>query len=445
MDIPGAPAASMPQDPIDAPVPVPPPVVPSVDVDALLNGIVTLVQSLADRDSSRDQQLAALLHVIKESKTDNDAPKPDQFNGRQSQTSAFLFQVNTAIASSPHKYDTCQKKIRFMSSRLKDTALTWYMGLLQRNAQAYAALKNAERAAMIPPQPAIIVNTQLAFDFEQYPPVLDALTTWQGFVSLFQAHFGDPDARATAERKLESLRQVTSVAEYASEYQSYCYELDDTEQRRANGFYKHLKPLVKDEVTRLGKPDTLAAMIALAIQADARLMERVSERRTEALGSTVAPPRSGTNPPRMAPFIMATPPPRYLSGPPSTHTGPVPMQVDAIRTSHAPPSGRPRGPLTASERQRRIELNLCLYCGMPHHRAESCPNRPVNSSRPPSHFVQTSSMAAHHSYAPFPHHTPPAGSETSVLYTLPAGAEQHGPSTFLSHDTIEPGKAAPQQ
>ncbi|KAE8228973.1 hypothetical protein CF326_g6076 [Tilletia indica] len=436
LDAPAAPSSSI-NPPAPAPVPA--------TVDALLNGIVNLVQSLADRDTSRDQQLATLLNVIKESKTDNDAPKPELFNGRQNQTAAFLFLVNTAFAASPHKYDSCRKKIRFISSRFKDTALTWYMGLLQRNAHAYAALKNAERSAMDPPQAPIVVDPQLAFDFEQYPPVLDALTTWQGFVSLFQAHFGDPDARATAERKLESLRQVTSVVEYASEYQTWCFQLDDTEQRRANGFYKHLKPLVKDEVTRLGKPDTLAAMIAVAIQADARLMERVSERRTEAPGYSVALPRPQTSQPRLAPFVVPTPPPRFYQAPPSSNSGPVSMQVDAIRTSSALPPSRPRGPLTPSERQRRMELNLCLYCGMPHHRAEACPNRPANSARPPSHFAQASSIATHQGYAHQYSHVQPPNGDVATYSAAPTVADHYGSNVFSSSEAIEPGKAAPQQ
>ncbi|CAD6917382.1 unnamed protein product, partial [Tilletia caries] len=95
----------------------------SATVNALLNGIVNLTQTLADRDTSRDQQLTALLQFIRESKADNDVPKPDHYQGHMKQTTTFLFQINTAINSNPQRYDTVQKKIRFMSSRFKDTAL----------------------------------------------------------------------------------------------------------------------------------------------------------------------------------------------------------------------------------------------------------------------------------------------------------------------------------
>jgi len=47
-----------------------------------------------------------------------------------------------------------------------------------------------------------------------------------------------------------------------------------------------------------------------------------------------------------------------------------PMEIDATKT------GKPRGPLTPEERQRRKDLKLCLYCGGTNHNANSCPNMP---------------------------------------------------------------------
>ncbi|KAE8244482.1 hypothetical protein A4X03_0g7523, partial [Tilletia caries] len=334
-------------------------------------------------------------------------------------------------------YDTVQKKIRFMSSRFKDTALMWYMGLIQRNAQAYVALKNAERAAMIPALPPMIVQSHLAFDFDQYPPVIDPLTTWEGFTSHFKSHFGDPNARATAEHTLETLRQVTSVAEYASKYQTHCYELDDTEQCRANGFYKHLKPGVKDEIMRLGKPDNLPAMISMAIDIDTRVMERVSERKLESSSALAAPAPQTMLPPSFASITY----PSSHQPPVNTNSGPVPMQVDAIQASTAPSASRPRGPLTPSKRQRRMDLNLCLYCGMPNHRAGQCPNRPSSSRRPPSHFAQTSSATAYTTYDPHQYHQVVMPQDAFPATTT---AYSGNPSP-ASNDASEQGKALPQQ
>ncbi|KAJ8095487.1 hypothetical protein PM082_023257 [Marasmius tenuissimus] len=45
-----------------------------------------------------------------------------------------------------------------------------------------------------------------------------------------------------------------------------------------------------------------------------------------------------------------------------------PMEIDATRTA------KPRGPLTAEERQRRKDKNLCMYCGGSGHKANVCPN-----------------------------------------------------------------------
>jgi hypothetical protein len=34
-----------------------------------------------------------------------------------------------------------------------------------------------------------------------------------------------------------------------------------------------------------------------------------------------------------------------------------------------------RGPLTQAEKDRRRQLNLCLYCGGAGHNADTCPNK----------------------------------------------------------------------
>ena len=35
-----------------------------------------------------------------------------------------------------------------------------------------------------------------------------------------------------------------------------------------------------------------------------------------------------------------------------------------------------RGPITDDERKRRMDQNLCLYCGGPDHKAAQCPKKP---------------------------------------------------------------------
>ncbi|KAJ2607317.1 hypothetical protein H4S08_004867 [Coemansia sp. RSA 1365] len=67
--------------------------------------------------------------------------------------------------------------------------------------------------------------------------------------------------------------------------------------------------------------------------------------------------RNKPNPPRNVPSI---PPPRY--------NGPMPMEIDAVRTA-------PRGPLTHAEREHRRMHNLCYYCAQNGHIARECPRK----------------------------------------------------------------------
>ena len=46
------------------------------------------------------------------------------------------------------------------------------------------------------------------------------------------------------------------------------------------------------------------------------------------------------------------------------------MEIDAMR----------RGPISQVERQRRMDNNLCLYCGKAGHRRLECPTRQANEA-----------------------------------------------------------------
>ena len=63
---------------------------------------------------------------------------------------------------------------------------------------------------------------------------------------------------------------------------------------------------------------------------------------------------------------------RICSQPVVSTTGPTPMDLDATTTTSPVPSRRPR--LTAEERQRRINNNLCIVCGAADHFRDACPH-----------------------------------------------------------------------
>jgi hypothetical protein len=138
-------------------------------------------------------------------------------------------------------------------------------------------------------------------------------------------------------------------------------------------FYSGLKPEVKDYVSmhkHADRPTTFDFYIQFVIDCDNRAHERAVERKTEQAKSSKsssshsnsrpsAPSRSN-NP---SSHSSSTLPPQAPVLPPG-----IPMEIDATRTS------KPRGPITAAEKLRRRENNLCLYCGGSAHSIQNCPN-----------------------------------------------------------------------
>ncbi|KAF7642995.1 hypothetical protein LDENG_00246800 [Lucifuga dentata] len=110
-----------------------------------------------------------------------------------------------------------------------------------------------------------------------------------------------------------------------------------------DAYYHGLSDLIKDELASRELPADLDSLILLTIRIDNRLMER---KRNRSVTQTAV-----LDPEAAAGGILRSSSPRTDSD--------EPMQVGRTRLSE--------------EHQRRLQLNLCLYCGHPGHRVCSCP------------------------------------------------------------------------
>ncbi len=165
----------------------------------------------------------------------------------------------------------------------------------------------------------------------------------EDFMERFTAAFGDSDRERVAERKIQNLRQGSrSAAIYAAEFQQLTCDLDWNDKAFMTRFRYGLRDDVKNLLITMPKVDTLEELISQAITCDNRLFELRQERRSGWRNDGV----------------FAT----FSKGPENHSTGPEPMQIDAVRFK----------PLTAEERKRRYEQNLCLYCGEAGHKAIDC-------------------------------------------------------------------------
>lgn len=161
--------------------------------------------------------------------------------------------------------------------------------------------------------------------------------------------YDDPNRARMAEIRLMSLKQdMRSAAAYTAEFRQLTSELDYNDSGSLKAIFRQgLNDAVKDAIAMCpSEPQTLDEYYQLAITLDTR----ATERRLEKLRPHHTPllPR--------APALVPT----------------DAMDLDATR----------RGPLSDSERQRRVALKLCMYCGSDTHELANCRSKPRRTPKP---------------------------------------------------------------
>ena len=171
---------------------------------------------------------------------------------------------------------------------------------------------------------------------------------WDAFETKFKDLFDDPHRAKTAVTKLTQLRQGRRpVVAYAAEFRRIVMDADFDNNAQVYWFRVGLTDAILDELTHTSAETDLEKFIAQCVLIDTRLREREVERKRRQVSFAPSPSNSSSVPND-------------------------PMIIDSASTSTR------RGPLTAEERKRRLENNLCLYCGASGHQKSSCPSRPGN-------------------------------------------------------------------
>ena len=263
-------------------------------------------------------------------RTDYKASAPDLFYGDRRKFQAYLTQVQFAFLTRPNDFRNAEQRVLFAASFLRGSAGEWFQPFMTDRMSNLTTPGNCR------------------------PETLRVLT-WNGYKEALERMYGDVDERRTAERRMEALRQVTSVAAYAATFQQYIPRLGWNEEALIAQFYNGLKTDVKDLLVHTERPDNLPDMISLCTKLDGR----VQERRLEKGGRT---PHQGSN--------LA----RKRQHNPSRRSADE-MDWEFSATRGKPRTGKNstnRNPLSKAQRDERIKNDLCLYCGKPGHRAREC-------------------------------------------------------------------------
>lgn len=242
---------------------------------------------------------------------------PDTFNGSRSKTRAFLSQVHLYLGLHSAQFVSENTKVYFAASLLREAAFDWFEPFLRRANEI---------------------------------PAPEILNNFKKFCTEIEHSFGDLDSKATAERKLRSLVQTTSVSFYVTQFQQVVSHLDFNDEALSFFFYGGLKDHVKDILSQEEKPTSLDALVRKAILID----NRDFERRTEKKNLNTASRTQSTLP--NAPPAMSQAPTKDTS---------TPMDLSQVVS-------KKREKLTETEKSHRIQNNLCLYCGNSGHKVAQC-------------------------------------------------------------------------
>ena len=239
-------------------------------------------------------------------------PDPERYGGNHEEIPLFKSHLLMKLQGDDTRFPTEQHKLRYT------------VGLLQGNAFAQI-------------QPYILETT---IDFTNVAPLLNFL----------EAAFRDPDRTGTAERKLESLKQANrDFSTYYAEFSRHVANIQWNDAAKKTALSRGLSNEIKDALALADQVLDAYGEFASYLQ---RLDNRIQAREAE---------RKGRPPPRApAPKTPTVPVQSTASG---THSGP--MDLSAFR---------PR--LSPEESRRRIEQNMCLYCGGQNHVARFYPNKP---------------------------------------------------------------------
>jgi len=207
------------------------------------------------------------------------------------------------------------------------------------------------------------------------------MDSWVHFIAKLQSTFRPHDPIADAEHQLEHLQMKDAhhVTRYIVDFNRLASQVQDYGDGALHClFYSGLPDCLKDEIGRVGKPLTLHGLWALCQEINARYWEHKDKvARTTKSQSTPSPAKSSDS------GGNSSKPGKEKSK--AGNTSSSAPAGSSKTTSNQSSSGTPRldltnklgkdGKLTADERKRRLDNNLCMFCGGPGHFADNCPKK----------------------------------------------------------------------
>jgi hypothetical protein len=305
-------------------------------VDQVLQALHVRIHALEAELSQRNIQPVA-------ANVQSSEPKPippDKYDGNRSSFRDFKVSVENFFRLQPIRYGQAYVKTGYVGSLLTGAALSWYRTLIESND---ASLNN-------------------------YATFMDHL----------QETFGDPHIRENAQRALRQLCQGNrSCVAYTADFRRIALDTGFNEEALIAHFRYGLIDAIKDQLANSTPLTTLEAYIQHCIRIDHRLYERrVEKGETKQIINSGKPKASSSHYEQPRPSTSSTSTTPSSSHPQMSYaqpsTGVSSMDLDSFLKN---------GKLTRAERERRVKLGLCHYCGGSGHDVANCPVRTSKAQR----------------------------------------------------------------
>jgi hypothetical protein len=334
-----------------------------------------------EEDDEEDPSVAGALHNLARSLRQLDrgssgpprservkAREPDKFDGNDpKKLKEWLFQCRLYFTSNPSRFPSDNAKITFAISYLGDTAMGWFQAVLEND----------------------------SVEWSETPIMND----WDVFRQELQDRFGLLDASGEAAEELDALRMGynQTIVKYDLEFMRLTAQLNWDDSVLCHRYYKGLPDRIQDAIAARpdGKPTSLTGMKNAANIADQRYWERQREKKRKEGPSHSHKSNdfsnksnndrgnkstsSGSHPGKSHSSGGKSTTNRFASSSSGNHSSkPSGSNSNSSNKSFLDGKLGKNGKLTSQERQRRVDNNLCLFCGGSGHKVNECPRK--NSS-----------------------------------------------------------------
>lgn len=265
--------------------------------------------------------------------TSEKLPDPELYDGDKQKLRSWTCSLRLKLARNADHYPTEASKIRYSVSRLTGKALD-----------------------QVEPK----VKKDGTIDF----------ATTNDLIIYLEIAFGDPDEKGTSQRELQNLRQTNrAFSDYLADFRRMADRTGYGEEAKRAALLAGLSQETQQALVVLDLPEPLEEVIAKVQKIDNKLRAFNSRTsRNQTLNLTSQNPSSQLGP-RPKPVQSASPPAGGFSHP----SGATLANTSAAREPIDIGVRRARGPLVPAERLRRMNNNLCMYCGGANHYVGNCP------------------------------------------------------------------------